>query len=96
MGSRLYLFHRSLHKEINFSGRTIFLWPPFEVKAQYHKISGLGGAPPPPPPQGTPYNGLNGEAPPERGTFFRSQVFERGRISLVEVSERVGKFVIST
>ena len=23
---------------------------------------------------GTPYNGLHGEAPPERGTFFRLQV----------------------
>ena len=23
---------------------------------------------------GTPYNGLYGEAPPERGTFFRPQV----------------------
>ena len=23
---------------------------------------------------GTPYNGLYGEAPPERGTFFRLQV----------------------
>ena len=26
---------------------------------------------------GTPYNGLYGEAPPERGTFFRLQVYER-------------------
>ena len=25
-------------------------------------------------PGGTPYNGLYGEAPPERGTFFRLQV----------------------
>ena len=24
--------------------------------------------------EGTPYNGLYGEAPPERGTFFRLQV----------------------
>ena len=25
---------------------------------------------------GTPYNGLYGEAPPEKGTFFRLQVYE--------------------
>ena len=36
-----------------------------------------------------------GEAPPERGTFFRFQVYERVGISLVEGYERVGKFVIS-
>ena len=28
-------------------------------------------------PWGTPYDGLYGEAPPERGTFFRLQVYER-------------------
>ena len=44
--------------------------------------------------QGTPYNGLYGEAPPKRGTFFRLQVYERVGISLVEVYKRVGKFVI--
>ena len=27
---------------------------------------------------GTPYNGLHGGAPPERGTFFGPQVYERG------------------
>ena len=27
---------------------------------------------------GTPYNGLHGEAPPERGTFFRLQVYVKG------------------
>ena len=26
---------------------------------------------------GTPYDGLYGEAPPERGPFFRPQVYER-------------------
>ena len=41
---------------------------------------------------GTPYNGLNGEAPPERGTFFRLQVSERVGISRTEVYERVGTF----
>ena len=36
-------------------------------------------------PGGTPYNGLYGEAPPERGTFFTLQVYERVDISRVEV-----------
>ena len=35
-----------------------------------------------------------GEAPPERCTFFRPQVYERVGISLVEVYKRVGKSVI--
>ena len=39
----------------------------------------------------TPYNGLYGRAPPERGTFFRLQVYERVGILLFEVYERVGK-----
>ena len=43
---------------------------------------------------GTPYNGLYGEAPPERGIFFTLQVHERVGISRVEVYERVGKSVI--
>ena len=43
---------------------------------------------------GTPYNGLYGEAPPERGTFFRLQVYKRVGISEVEVYKRVGKSVI--
>ena len=38
----------------------------------------------------TPYNGQYGEAPPERGTFFRLQVYKRVEISLVELYERVG------
>ena len=42
----------------------------------------------------TPYNGLYGEAPPERGTFFRLQVYERVGILLVVVYERVEKSVI--
>ena len=29
-----------------------------------------------PAPGGTPYNGLYGEAPPDRGTFFRLQVYK--------------------
>ena len=42
----------------------------------------------------TPYNGLYGEAPPERGTFFRLQDYKRVGISQVEVYKRVGKSVI--
>ena len=42
----------------------------------------------------TPYNGLYGEATPERGTIFTLQVYERVGISRVEVYERVGKSVI--
>ena len=34
---------------------------------------------------GTPYNDLYWEAPPEKGTFFRIQVYERLGISQVEV-----------
>ena len=50
--------------------------------------------PPPPSSGGTPYNGLYGEAPPERGTVFRLQVYKRVGISQVEVYKRVGKSVI--
>ena len=39
---------------------------------------------------GTHYDGLYGEAPPERGTFFRLQVHERVAISVVEVYGREG------
>ena len=35
--------------------------------------------------RGTPYNGLYGEALPERGTFFRLEVYKRVGISRVEV-----------
>ena len=34
---------------------------------------------------GTPYDGIYGEAPPVRGTFFRPQVYERVGILLVDV-----------
>ena len=43
---------------------------------------------------GTPYDGLYGEVPHERGTFFRLQVYERVEISRVEVYKRVEKSVI--
>jgi len=51
------------------------------------KISPPGGG-------GTPYNGLYGEAPPERGTFFRLQVYKRVGISQAEVYKREGKSAI--
>ena len=35
--------------------------------------------------EGTPYNGLYGEAPPERGTFSRLEVYKRVGISRVGV-----------
>ena len=42
---------------------------------------------------GTPYNGLYGEAPPDRGIFFSLQVYKRVGISQVGVYKRVGKSV---
>ena len=53
----------------------------------------------PPPPLllggSTPYNGLYEEAPAEMDTFLTLKVYERVRISLVGVYERVQKSVIS-
>ena len=49
--------------------------------------SGVGGG-------GTPYDDLYREAPPERGIFFRLQVYERVGILVIEVYKRVGKSVI--
>ena len=43
---------------------------------------------------GTPYKDLYGEAPPERATFFRRQVYKRVGISQAEVYKRVGKLAI--
>ena len=37
---------------------------------------------------GTTYNGLYGEAPPERGTFFRLQIYEKVGSSQVEVHKK--------
>ena len=44
--------------------------------------------------EGTPYYDLYGEAPPERGIFFRLQVYKRVATLLVEVYERAGKSVM--
>ena len=43
---------------------------------------------------GTPHNGLYVEALPERGSFFRLQVYKRLGISQVGVYKRVGKWAI--
>ena len=42
---------------------------------------------------GTPYDGLYGEAPPERGIFFGLQVYKSVGVSLVEVYKWVGQSV---
>ena len=55
--------------------------------AKVQAIPGWGGG-------GSPYDGLYGKAPPERGIFFRLQVYERVVILLVEVYKRAGKSVI--
>ena len=66
-----------------------------KVKFPFSRHYGvLFPTPPPPPEEGTPYNGLYGEALPERGTFFRLQVYKRVGISQVEVYKWVGKLVI--
>ena len=44
--------------------------------------------------EGSPCNGLYGEAPPERGTFFRLKVYKRVGISRVDVKKMGGKTVI--
>ena len=43
--------------------------------------------------EGTPYDGLYGEVPPERSIFFRCQVYERVRISLDEVYKRASALI---
>ena len=44
--------------------------------------------------RGYRYDSLYGEAPPERGIFFRLQVYERVGNSLFEVYKKVGKSVV--
>ena len=56
--------------------------------------SHLRASPFPPRGVGSPYDGLYGAAPPERGILFRLQAYEREGISLAEVYKRVGKSVI--
>ena len=67
------------------------MFQPLEIKltlSNCHVVPQGGGN------GGTHYDDLYGEALPERGTFFRLQVYERVRILLVEVYERVGESVI--
>ena len=45
-------------------------------------------------PGATPYKGVYAEAPPEGGTFFRFQVYNRVRISRVEGHGRVTKSAV--
>ena len=63
---------RSSGDAINSSFRLAFL----NRRILHASPGGRGGA---------PYNDLYGEAPAERDTFFGLQVYERVRISLVEV-----------
>ena len=56
-------------------------------ESETNNLFALGGG-------GTPHNGLYGEAPPERDTFFRLQVYERVGDSQAEVYERAGKSAI--
>ena len=58
------------------------------LKIQPNAAEGRGGA------GRTSYDGLYGEAPPERGIFFKLQVYERLEILLVEVYKWVWKSVI--
>ena len=41
--------------------------------------------------RGTTHNDLHGEAPPERGTFSRLQVYKRVGILLLEVCKSKGR-----
>ena len=59
----------------------------FRSKMKGMLISGGGGGE-------YAYNGLHREAPPERGTFFWLQGYERVGILLIEVYEWVGKSLI--
>ena len=62
------------------------MYKTFIALTKSHTEGGGGGV--------TPYNGLYGEAPPERGIFFRPQVYERVGILLFGVYERVEKSII--
>ena len=73
-------FHKALPLAV-----LIKTWPKQEIKQM---------SLPNTPPGGTPYNGLYGEAPPERGTFFKLHLYKRVGISQVEVYKRVGKSII--
>ena len=77
--------NRPLRPHSTLKSKKISIRSSFQIKDSQRFPEGGGG---------TPYNGLYGEAPPERGTFFRLQVYERVGILQVEVYKRVGKSVI--
>ena len=52
-------------------------------KLIYNFLEGGGGEGGACAPKGTPYNGLYGESLPERGTFVRSQTYEREGKSVI-------------
>ena len=66
-------------------GRHIFRPVPLHLWWVVHISSPRGGD--------NAYDGLYGQAPPERGIFFRLQAYERGGISLGEVYKWLGKSV---
>ena len=80
------------HEEgLNSSISTSFL-----ILRLYLRLRYSFPTPPPPAPAGPGRNSVPyGEAPPESGTFFRLQINNSVRISLVEVYERRGKSVNS-
>ena len=67
---------QALSRRLFFS-RPLFSFTPNYREAGSGPGGGGGGG------GGTPYNGLYGEAPPERGTFFSLKVYKRVGISQV-------------
>ena len=65
----------------------------FELGIRYHEFDVWAVVARLQDPGGTPHNGLYGEAPAERRTFFRLRDESVG-ILLVDVNEKVGKSVI--
>ena len=63
-------------------------WRPLFTLARPGREGGEGGR------RGTPFYSLYGEAPPERGTVFRLQLYKMVGISQVEVCKRVAISVI--
>ena len=72
-------------------GNKYGLFPSYKSQLLHSRFLGCHAMLRPSLPGGTPYSGLYGEAPPERGTFFELQAYKRVGISQVEVYKRVGK-----
>ena len=80
-----YLTFEQLGPGLHLAKDSIFVRAPSRERLWAPgSMPGVGGG-------GTPYDGLYGEALPERGTFSRLQVYKRVGISWAEVYERVGK-----